>query len=331
MKSFLVSYFLLFFFISSSAHPPVGIVKDSKGNIYYTDLKHVWKVDPTTGKKIIVVPNVHTHELYMDTNGNLYGEHLWYNGEKANTWGYYVWCLKSDGSLVKIIEPTAGFRSDYSFVRDSSGSMYWIDRSNIARFMKKAPSGETTKFAEEKLGHVGWLYSTANGTLYFTEDNKLEKLTPDGKMAVVADNLGANTTSFTVAGRNYDGYGIWTDNADNVYIAMIGAKKVNRVSPDGDVKPILFTHSLWTACNGLFDDHGNLWLLEYSVTNECRTRKLSKEDLAKASTLQKTFPGRTHILATIICGLGVVLSYFLLKWTVSKQKLLQTLSIQTTR
>ncbi|HET6768433.1 MAG TPA: hypothetical protein VFH08_13575, partial [Chitinophagaceae bacterium] len=42
-------------------HPGIGIVKDCKGNIYYTALKQVWKI--TNGIKTIVVPNVHTHEF----------------------------------------------------------------------------------------------------------------------------------------------------------------------------------------------------------------------------------------------------------------------------
>ena len=62
-----------------SAHPGIGIVKDSKGNIYYTDLKNVLKYS-SDGKIVIVVPGVHTHELYIDGKDNLYGEHLWYEG-----------------------------------------------------------------------------------------------------------------------------------------------------------------------------------------------------------------------------------------------------------
>ena len=83
------------------AHPGIGIVKDSKGNIYYTDLENVWKIS-LDGNKSKVVSNVHTHELYMDERGNLYGEHLWYNGESQNTWGHYDWCLKNTGELVKV-------------------------------------------------------------------------------------------------------------------------------------------------------------------------------------------------------------------------------------
>src|SRR5688572_33457006 len=80
-------FFLLIFWLvvpnKSFSHPGVGIVKDSKNNIYYTDLQYIWKVSPD-GKKTAVVSNVHTHELYMDPDDNLYGEHLWYNGERLN-------------------------------------------------------------------------------------------------------------------------------------------------------------------------------------------------------------------------------------------------------
>jgi hypothetical protein len=320
MKQLLLSLLLFINSVFSFAHPGIGIVKDSKGNIYYTDLKQVWKVDAITGKKVIAVHNVHTHELYMDANDNLYGEHLWYNGEKLNTWGHYVWCLKNNGVLAKIIEPTEGFLSNYSFVRDSAGNMYWVERFTTNRFMKKTPSGKITKIAEEKSGFIGWLYSTSNGTLYFTEGNNLKKLTADGTIVLLSGNLGSKTTGFTFEGRNYDGYGIWTDDANNLYIAMIDEKKVNRISGDGKVQTILFANSLWTPCSGLFDKKGNLWLLEYSITNECRARKVAKEELSSMSS-SKPFTRKIHVIATIITALGIVLSWLLLRVVINNHKL----------
>src|SRR5688572_20470588 len=120
MKSFL--FFTLLFLVSPgiTAHPGIGIVKDSKGNIYYTDLKQVWKIS-LDGTRTAVVKNVHTHELYMDEQDNLYGEHLWYNGESLDTWGHYAWCLKNNGELVKEIKPAEGFLTNHSFVRDTAG------------------------------------------------------------------------------------------------------------------------------------------------------------------------------------------------------------------
>ncbi|MEJ0031960.1 MAG: hypothetical protein WDO15_16965 [Bacteroidota bacterium] len=56
---------ILFVLISASAfgHPGIGIVEDSRSNIFYTDLSKVWKVTPD-GRKSIVVQDVHTHELF---------------------------------------------------------------------------------------------------------------------------------------------------------------------------------------------------------------------------------------------------------------------------
>ena len=92
----------------ANAHPSVSLIMDSRGNVYYSDLEQVWKID-VHGKKTVVVHNVHTHELYLDKDDNLFGEHLWYNGETANTWGHYIWKLTINGTLEQIKPPTIAF------------------------------------------------------------------------------------------------------------------------------------------------------------------------------------------------------------------------------
>jgi len=81
---------LALLFLSGSAiafaDPGVAIVMDKNRNLFYTDLTHVWMIKPDGGKSF-AVPNVHTHELHIDKEEKLYGEHLWYNGEELNTWG----------------------------------------------------------------------------------------------------------------------------------------------------------------------------------------------------------------------------------------------------
>src|SRR5258706_14893452 len=60
---------LLLAALTASAHPPVGIVADARGNIYYSDLAQVWRLSPD-GSRTVVVPQVHTHELVLDAAGN---------------------------------------------------------------------------------------------------------------------------------------------------------------------------------------------------------------------------------------------------------------------
>src|SRR5689334_12375605 len=133
---------LCFISVISFAHPGIGIVEDSRGNVFYTDLAKVWKVTPD-GKRSIAVANVHTHELFIDEGDNIFGEHLWYNGEAADTWGHYAWKLSKDGQFQKIIPDSEGFLEDYSFVRDHFGRMYWADRTNKCQHVVRKNSDNT--------------------------------------------------------------------------------------------------------------------------------------------------------------------------------------------
>src|SRR5512138_2369461 len=43
----------------AQAHPGIGIVSDSRGNVFYTDLHQVLRID-TAGRVSVAVPRVHT-------------------------------------------------------------------------------------------------------------------------------------------------------------------------------------------------------------------------------------------------------------------------------
>ena len=323
MKKFLVFSFLFLISFVVAAHPGIGIVKDSKGNIYYTDLKQVWKIS-LDGSRTTVVKGVHTHELYIDENDNLYGEHLWYNGESKDTWGHYVWCLKNNGELVKEIQPTEGFLTNYSFARDSIGNMYWVERFTTSRIMKKSKQGEITKLIDGKFGFIGWLACAKDGSLYFTENNKLHRLSPNGpsdsyRMETLADNIGSKSTDFSMMGRNYDSYGIWADAADNIYLAMIDSKNVIRIGKDGKAETVITTNSTWTICSGLFDNAGDLWVLENSATNEVRARKITKAELASGKTANVSAI-RPHLLITIFTAAVVILLFVIAKVILTKRR-----------
>lgn len=141
---------MVFFYfpLAVKAHPGVGIVKDSKGNIYYTDLEQVWKI-AKNGSRSVAVKNVHTHELFIDASDNLFGEDKWYNGEKLNTWGYFVWCLKNNGTLDTIIKPSPGFLTNYSFVRDAAGNMYLADQAATSQIKKILTDGKIEIIAQK--------------------------------------------------------------------------------------------------------------------------------------------------------------------------------------
>ncbi len=281
MKKLTLSCFMLLSSYFVLAHPGIGIVKDSKGNIYYTDLKQVWKLSPD-GNNTLAVRNVHTHELYVDDKDDLYGEHLWYNGERLDTWGHYVWCLRNTGKLDTIISPREGFLEDYSFVRDRIGNMYWVSRGPISKFSKKTADGNISTIAEGKFKDIRWMHAKEDGTVFFVDLADLYRIDPAGRVQLLAKDLDDKTAAhapLAYASRKHNVFGIWTDNAENVYTAVLSGQVVKKITPQGKISIIAYSLSPWSPVGGVFDDTGDLWLLEYGPTNDVRVRKISKAEL----------------------------------------------------
>lgn len=306
--------FLLILPLTVFAHPGIGIVKDSKGNIYYTDLEQVWKI-AKDGSRSVVVKNVHTHELYMDVSDNLFGEHLWYNGEKVNTWGHYAWRLTRNGQLDTIIKPSVGFLTNYSFVRDDADNMYWVERSTVSQFKKKSSEGKIETIAQGKFKDIRWMYATSNGIIYFIDYHDLYKLYI-GKFKLIAKDITRRSGAFTTMnGGRHSLFGIWTDKKDNIYVANYSGSVVKKINQTGEIKNLVYSTSPWSPTGGLFDENGNLWVLEASVTNAVRVRKILKADIG----LQKKSLSNNNVLPVLL-SIGFLLFIGIIVWFIKSVK-----------
>ncbi len=155
------------------AHPAVSVVIDSRGNVYYSDLKQVWRVAPD-GKRNVAVPNVHTHELYLDAQDDLFGEHLWYEGERIDKWGHYVWKRSPDGKVSIVIPQREGFLRNYSFVRDRAGSMYFANDGRT-EILRRAPNGRVSVHARG-FRDIRWMHATPGGTVFLVDDGDVVRV-----------------------------------------------------------------------------------------------------------------------------------------------------------
>ena len=264
---------LLFIATSAFAHPGVGIVVDSRGNVFYTDLKQVWRIAPD-GTKTVAVRNVHTHELYVDSSDNLYGEHLWYNGERLDTWGSRVWRRSPDGRVVDIVPAHPGFNDTYSFVRDDAGNMYWAAREKN-EIQKRTPDGHIVTVARHDFRDVRWMTVTPAGTVYLIDSLDLLEVRPTGAVRVVARNLSSPSVFRSIGLDRHKVMGLWTDAAGNIYVTDTADRLVKKVTAAGRVTIIASSRFPWSPTGGTFDRAGNLWLLEYNVINEARARKIT--------------------------------------------------------
>ena len=264
----LLSFFsLLLCAASTFAHPPVGIVCDSKGNIFYSDLTHVWKIEPS-GRKTIAVPNVHTHELYIDRNDNLYGQQSVYSGEGTNKWYHAIWRL-SNSKLDTIVPMREGFYiENYSFSRDSAGNMYWIRHlPGKWSFMKTTPQRLTSTITDGDFEKVQWIHP-ANGKLFYVRLGSIYSLDHSGTTRLVAAKLGGDNGHHSV-------FGLWSDNAGNLYVANTAKRVIQKISQDNVISVVHTSGEGWSPTGGTFDNKGILWVLETNKNNEVRATKTS--------------------------------------------------------
>jgi co-chaperonin GroES (HSP10) len=256
---------LCFVSITGFTHPGIGIVEDSRGNIFYTDLAKVWKLT-ADGKKSVAVPNVHTHELFIDDNDNVFGEHLWYNGEAADTWGHYAWKLSKEGQFQKIIPDSEGFLEDYSFVRDHFGRMYWADRTNKCQHVvRKNTHNSTTVLGDQCMENIRWMTSTENGMIYLVDNHDLKKINTNGKVST----LGKATSDYAGAPT--------VDKQNNIYIADYSGKKITKIAVDGTSKIVFETSLLWGPMALIVASNGDYLVLESSFTNSVRVERVNGE------------------------------------------------------
>ncbi len=246
------------------AHPGTGIVMDRKENLFYTDLKQVWKISPD-GRKTVAVRDVHTHELYIDNSDNLYGEHLRYEGESTNRWWHRVWKLSPNGTLADLIPERQGFLDDYSdfhFVHDAHNNFYWAARGDTTFICRRSPNGTVTTIAGAKFRDVRWMTATADGIVFLTDLYDLVRVAPYGDVKTIARGLASWNVNRLLGPDRHAIMGLWTDGRANVYAAVYADHAVKRIQPDGSVTTVVRSRAPWSPTGGLIAPNGDMWILD---------------------------------------------------------------------
>lgn len=266
--------YLISLSIYSIAHPGVGIVMDSKGNVFYTDTERVLKID-VNGRKSVVIPNVHTHELFLDASDNLFGEHLWYEGA-TNKWGHYLWRYSTNGRFEKIKPDTEGFREDYSFVRDHLGNMYWANRDkDCQQVIQMDKRMNKRKVSATCFENIRWMYVNSKGELLFADFQDLIKIDQQGKAKKVAKQIANKSWTKSIVDNQNSVFGVWDDAAGNIYTAVASNRVVKKFDQTGKEEIVFRTAIPWTPTGGLVSPSGELWVLECSDTNTVRVERVT--------------------------------------------------------
>jgi sugar lactone lactonase YvrE len=294
---------VLWCFLSSStvqAHPPTGIVADSNGNVYFSDLETIWKLDAKGNKTVFRagVNGRHIHELAIDQEGNIYGADLSYNPAKE-TWPSSIWKMTPGGEFTYLLEPTENPPRGMSIWRDVAGNTYLVDQNNHTKtqtlLLRRSPDGKVTTFAgsayglkdgrgtEANFGSVGAIAFGPDGSLYLTDSTSVRKVAMDGVVTTVAKDLNfkARDDRPTLLGGAYGSLaGLAVDTSGIVYVADAGNRRLLKISTDGKVEVVYRADPPFFP-NGVFITRGgDIYVLEVgfalpNVSSGPRVRKLS--------------------------------------------------------
>lgn len=256
--------------VLARAHPAVSVVRDSRGNVYYSDIVRVWRLTPA-GEHTVFVPRVHTHELAVDSSDRLLGEHLWYDASQREPWNHYLWRATPDGRVEKLTPDTPGFRQDHGFARDRQDRPHWVERSGEhgATLLRRERDGTVTTLGRSAaLRNVRWYTCSPDGTLYLVNGADLIRLATDGHFKLLARNL-AETTA---ADPSHFVMGLSADDAGTVHVAVSELGVIKRVAVDGTVTTVARSSAPWKPSGVLAAPDGELWILEYEPGNAMRLR-----------------------------------------------------------
>ena len=203
---------LLAFAGGASAHPPRGVVVDGRGQVYFSDLTSLWKVD-AQGRLVRARPagERHTHELAIDAEGAVHGEDSYYD-PATGAYRAAVWRLAPDGRFSWLLPPTAAPLP--------LGSSLWRDRVGRTYFVANPPgSSETLLLRRERDGRVTRLLGSPravaayrqeivnlhgagvigpDGAFYFHHAGVLRKVEPDGRVLILARGLPSRSFGLAV-------------------------------------------------------------------------------------------------------------------------------------
>jgi len=289
------------------AHPGSGIVVDRQGNIYFVDTGAGL---PAKGRRF----GLPAQESSKGQAGPQAGvRKIDRNGKLTRLSGpaYHWMTIDVDSRLTNVtlpyfssggatvtrvgVDPTLLLASDFPITVGLDGSLYypWLRDSEQLQVFRLGTSGTTTVLttlpANTESGPLRWLngmVAAPDGSIYYTENRTVRRITPEGKLITVAGDVTVSTCDSVPGVHAHLGpllRGLDVDAQGIVYVAATGCGSVVKITADGKFTNILRTSSPWSP-TGVAAFGNDLYVLEYLHTEGDnrrewlpRVRKLSAD------------------------------------------------------
>jgi len=260
-----ILFFSLFFIglmTDVLSHPAWGIVVDANGQIYFSDLETIYKID-SQGKLSIFRAGVsgrHVHDLSIDAGGNIYG---WENVYEPQTEKHLraFWKMSPKGEYTEIVSLTENPPLGTSIWRDSDGNTYsvepWNNEKKETKIIKRTTDGKTSVFAGGKYGYLDGQKEKAefnvitdmafgkDNTIYLTNDDKVRKIDRFGMVTTIYRNETTNQKQNNPEPFSRL-YGLDVDKENNVVAADFANNRLLKISSDGKISTFLKSEKDWS-------------------------------------------------------------------------------------
>jgi sugar lactone lactonase YvrE len=290
--------------VRAQAHPSWGIAVDPQGQVYFSDLKTIWKID-SRGRLAVFRAggDRHTHDLNVDEAGNLYGADNSYE-PATKRFTSALWKMTPGGDFSYLLTPTDNPPEGASIWRDRDGNTYHVTDfpEHELLVLKRSPGGDLTALvgSSSAVGiyrqgvpySIGGMAFGSDGALYFTHGANVSKVTMSGALTPLIRNLLVEKDEGKPkdAGSPTQLFGIIVDAQGNALVADYGNRRVLKITPGGQATTLLRAEEPWFP-TGVAARGGDVYILEIAHTPSykptgTRVRKLSPD-------------GSVRVLATV--------------------------------
>jgi hypothetical protein len=262
---------------TAAGHPGSAILVDRSGTVYFVDTgSGIYRVD--RGGTVTRVAGPAFHWMTLDGDGR-FANTRWPSIPGAEL-------RRAEGNSALLMS------SDYPVTISRDGALHF---ARDGRLMKVPASGAMS-VASELPGAIPWvngLTTGPDGSIYYTEDTSVRRITPKGVIETVASNVVVRPCT-PIPGTEGGAYlrGLHVMANGTIYVAASGCGALLRIAPNGAVTTLMRTAAPWspTAVTAFRD---TLYVLEYLHTDSDDRR----EWIARVRRVEPG--GKMSIIATV--------------------------------
>ena len=233
------------------AHPGSGIVVDRLGQVYFVDTgSGLWKIDTLGVLVQLTAPRFHW--MALDANDRFASARL---------------PSGSAGDIVRAgSTPTLLLASDYPLAIGSDGNLYHPSRRTggaALDILRVEPEGRNSILATVSLPFLNGLAAAPDGSLYYTENRAIHRVSPKGDVSTVVANV-ALTSCARIPGNDPNDpllRGLAVDSSGTIFVAASGCGSVLKVTTNGQVSSVLRLEAPWSP-TAVAVFRGALYVLE---------------------------------------------------------------------